>query len=75
MCGWLQEGDIQLWGVEQRGLLDSTRIGEGQATTALAAFADRPYVLLGCDDGSVRVRIPCAHYMGLSAHIYHVVNT
>eukprot|EP00884_Botryococcus_braunii_P015584 jgi/Botrbrau1/2709/Bobra.0203s0051.1 len=50
-----QDGEVQVWGVEDRGLLHSMQVGDSLRVTALAAFRDEPYVLLGCQDGSIRV--------------------
>lgn len=53
----VQDGEVQLWGVEDHGLLHSMQIGQGLRVSTLAVFRDQPYVLLGCEDGSIRVRL------------------
>lgn len=53
-CVWLQEGDVQLFGLEDAGLLDNMPV-EGDTVTAAAALAADPYLLLGCASGAVRV--------------------
>ncbi len=49
-----QEGDVQLFGLEDAGLLDNMPV-EGDSATAAAALAGEPYLLLGCASGALRV--------------------
>lgn len=50
---WLQ-GELQLFGLERRRLAASTLL-RGDAINAAALLPDDPYLLLGCESGSVRV--------------------
>lgn len=45
---------MQLFGLEDAGLLDNMPV-EGDTVTAAAALAADPYLLLGCASGAVRV--------------------
>ena len=51
---WLQDGDVQLWGVEAAALLDSMPSGDDPITT-VEPLADEPYLLLGCASGNIQV--------------------
>lgn len=51
---WLQDGDVQLWGVEAAALLDSMP-SEDDPITTVEPLADEPYLLLGCASGSIKV--------------------
>jgi hypothetical protein len=50
----MQDGDLQLFGLEEGGILDNMPLEEDHVT-AVAAFEAEPYVLLGCASGAVRV--------------------
>ena len=50
-----QEGDLQLFGLEEGAILDNLPCSEEHSVTAVAAAVAAPYVLLGCDDGVVRI--------------------
>ena len=54
-CCCLQEGDVQLWGLATGSvkLLDSLPCAD--CITAVATFATEPYVLLGCESGTMQV--------------------
>ena len=45
---------MQLFGLEDAGLLDDMPV-EGDTATAAAALAREPYLLLGCASGALRV--------------------
>ena len=50
----MQDGDLQLFGLEEGGILDNMPL-EDDHVTAVAAFEAQPYVLLGCASGAIRV--------------------
>ena len=52
----MQDGDVQLWGVQSGGLLDTLPGGAGDdEVTAVEPIQAAPYVLLGLRSGSVKV--------------------
>jgi len=48
----IQAGDLQLWGLEERGLLDSLPCAD--PLLALAAVPRAPYLCLGCESGALQ---------------------
>lgn len=50
----MQDGDLQLFGLEEGGILDAMPL-EDDHVTAVAALEAEPYVLLGCASGAVRI--------------------
>ena len=50
----MQDGDLQLFGLEEGGILDNMPL-EDDHVTAVAAFEAQPYVLLGCASGAICV--------------------
>ena len=54
-----QEGDLQLFGVPEAGVLDNLPAAEDDTISAVASIRDEPYLLLGCDrcfDQTVDIR-------------------
>ena len=45
----MQEGDLQLFGVPEAGVLDNLPAAEDDTISAVASIRDEPYLLLGCD--------------------------
>lgn len=41
--------------MEEAGILDNLPAAEDDTASALACFAEEPYVLLGCDSGDLRL--------------------
>ncbi len=60
----LQDGDVQLWGIQAGAFLDSLSCAD-DIITAAEAMQDEPYVLLGYASGSVQACMqsqqPCEH--------------
>lgn len=52
-CNALQDGDVQLWGVEAGGFVDSLSNAEEDTITTACPLYDEPYVLLGCQSGKM----------------------
>lgn len=50
----LQDGDLQLFGLEEGGIIDNMPLDDDHVT-AVAALEAEPYVLLGCASGALRV--------------------
>lgn len=50
----LQDGDVQLWGVEAGGFVDSLSNADEDAVTTACPLQDEPYVLLGCKSGKLQ---------------------
>lgn len=50
----LQEGDVQLWGIEAGGFVDSLSNPQEDQITTVCPLIDEPYVLLGCASGKLR---------------------
>ena len=50
----LQDGDVQLWGVEAGGFVDSLSNADEDAVTTACPLHDEPYVLLGCKSGKLQ---------------------
>ena len=46
---------MQLFGVEEAGILDNLPAPEDDTASAMACFAGEPYVVLGCDSGDLRL--------------------
>jgi hypothetical protein len=44
-----QDGDLQLFGVPEAGVLDNLPAAEDDTVSAVASVRDEPYLLLGCD--------------------------
>ena len=52
----MQDGDVQLWGVQAGGLLDTLPAGKGgDEVMVVEPLSEEPYVLLGTRGGTVRV--------------------
>lgn len=50
----MQDGDLQLFGLEESGILDAMPLDDAHVT-AVAALEAEPYLLLGCASGAIRV--------------------
>ncbi len=50
----LQDGDVQLWGIEAGGFVDSLSNPEEDLITTVCPLFDEPYVLLGCKSGKLQ---------------------
>ena len=46
---YMQDGDLQLFGVPEAGVLDNLPAAEDDTVSAVASIRDEPYLLLGCD--------------------------
>lgn len=54
-CGTSQEGDVQLFAVDESGILDNLPPAEDDTVSTMACFSEEPYILLGCDSGALRL--------------------
>ena len=51
----LQDGDLQLFSVDEPGILDNLPPAEDDTISVMASFSEEPYILLGCDSGDLRL--------------------
>jgi len=70
----VQEGDLQLFGVPEAGVLDNLPAAEDDTISAVASIRDEPYLLLGCDRWLDHCRLLLTHHQTMSLTVTSFVS-